>query len=136
MASRNAAATGAASRASTLASQRTEPPTPERSALLGPAATSSRPGRVLGARKPAEETAQTRGLDNAGVMGLQQTMLQEQDTKVDQLTAIVRRQRELGLAIGAELAMHNELLDGLSVDVDKTQDRMKGAQSQLKKLGS
>jgi regulator of vacuolar morphogenesis len=132
MASRNAASAGAAARAAAPV----EAPTPERAALLGSVASGPRPGRVLGVRKPAEETAQTRGLDNAGVLGLQQTMFVEQDSRLDELSAVVRRQRELGLAIGAELAVHNELLDGLSADVDKTQGKLSGAKGQLKKLGS
>ncbi|KAK9896520.1 snare-domain-containing protein [Cystobasidium minutum MCA 4210] len=92
--------------------------------------------RVLGARKPAEETEQTRVLDNGGLLQLQMQQMDEQDDRVSSLTAIVRRQRQLATAINVELVEQNELLDRLSEDVDNTETKLSGAKKQLKKLGS
>ena len=107
-------------------------PSAERSDLLG----SAKPtGRVLGSRKPAGETDQTRPLDNGGLLQLQKTLVDEQDSRLDSLTAVLRRQRELGLAINNELEQQNEMLDDLTIGVDRTSTKLQKAQGQLKRLG-
>lgn len=131
------AASGPRAGSSSLAARHANPspPTPaDRSALLSSA--SAPPSRVLGAAAagPAQETAATRPLDNSGLLQLQQAYVQEQDDKLDALTAGLRRQRELAEQIGNELALHSELLDGLDKDVDRVGGRMKAANQQMKRL--
>ena len=99
---------------------------------------SSRPSkpvtRVLGARKPVEETVETRGLNNMGLLQLQQQEVDQQDSRLESLTSVIRRQRELATAINVELEQQNEILDGLSTDVDKTQGKLANAKKQMRKL--
>ncbi|KAF9044774.1 hypothetical protein BDZ89DRAFT_1058874 [Hymenopellis radicata] len=95
-------------------------PSSDREALLGPQANKfTRVTRVFGAPSPPQETEVTRPLDNMGLLGHQQTQIGQQDQQLAQLTTILQRQRQLGSAIGAEIAFQNELLDGLSSDVDR-----------------
>ena len=108
-----------------------------RDTLLGNGS-SSRPSkpvtRVLGARKPVEETVETRGLDNMSLLQLQQQEIDQQDSRLESLTSVIRRQRELATAINVELEQQNEMLDGLSTDVDKTQGKLANAKKQMRKL--
>lgn len=74
----------------------------------------ARAGRVLG-----KETERTRELDNEGVLQLQRQTMEEQDLSVDELRKIVGRQKELGIAINAELEIQNELLKLTDEDADR-----------------
>lgn len=74
----------------------------------------ARVGRVLG-----KETERTRELDNEGVLQLQRQTMEEQDLSVDELRKIVARQKELGIAINAELEVQNELLKLTDEDADR-----------------
>ncbi|KAI6136686.1 hypothetical protein F5141DRAFT_1076108 [Pisolithus sp. B1] len=87
-------------------------PESDRVALLG----SNKPvTRVFGAAlKNPQETGQTRPLDDHGLLQLQKTQMEHQDTQLSQLTTILQRQRHLGEAIGAEIGLHNEILDDLT----------------------
>ena len=86
-------------------------------------------GRVLG-----KETAKTRELDNAGVLQLQQQIMQEQDEDVDVLAAAVRRQRELATQINEELAVQNDLLGLMEEDVDRVHGKIKVASKRADKI--
>jgi len=90
--------------------------------------------RVFGAKKP-QETEVTRPLDDQGLVQLQNTQLEQQDSQLASLTHILQRQRHLGEAIGAELAVHNELLDELNNDVDRVGGKLISAKKQLNRLG-
>ncbi|KAG2044785.1 Phox homologous domain-containing protein [Suillus americanus] len=90
--------------------------------------------RVFGAKKP-QETEMTRPLDDQGLVQLQNTQLEQQDSQLATLTHILQRQRHLGEAIGAELAVHNELLDELNTDVDRVGGKLISAKKQLNRLG-
>jgi regulator of vacuolar morphogenesis len=103
----------------------------DKNALFG-AGASRTSGRVLGA--PVPETNKTRELDNEGVVQLQRQMMQDQDRDVDELTKIVRRQREMGLDIHAELELQNELLGGLDRDVDRVKGKIDIAKKRVKKI--
>lgn len=92
-------------------------PTAERSALFGGNGGRSGARRVLGA--PLQETQTTRELENVGVLQLQQQMMQDQDQGLEGLLKIVRRQKEMGIAIGAELETQTQMLGDLGEDVDK-----------------
>lgn len=103
----------------------------DRQALLGGAA--SKPARrVFGA--PPQETEVTRPLDNVGLLTMQQTQIDQQDNQLSQLTTILQRQRQLGEAIGSEIAMQIEMLDDLSNEVDQSGRKLHAANRQLNKL--
>lgn len=98
----------------------------------GSAGGSSSRGRVFGA--PLKETERTRELDNDGVVQLQRQIMAEQDEDVTDLTAVVRRMKEMGLQINEELVSQNELLGMLDKDVDRVGDKIDVAKKRLKKI--
>jgi len=102
-----------------------------REALLG-AQAAKPPRRVFGA--PPQETEATRPLDDTGLLGSQQVQIQEQDDQLDQLTTILRRQRQLGEAINNEIVQQIEMLDDLNSEVDRVGGKMQNAQRTMKRL--
>jgi regulator of vacuolar morphogenesis len=74
-------------------------------------------GRVLGG--PAKETDRTRERNNEGVLQLQRQLMQEQDMDVEELNKVVRKMKDLGIAINEELVEQQGLLDILDQDVDR-----------------
>jgi regulator of vacuolar morphogenesis len=60
--------------------------------------------------------------------------MQNQDLAVDQLTAIIRRQREMGEQIHEEVEHQIRLLDQLDDDVDRTGAKLKVANNRIKKM--
>ncbi|BGP30634.1 hypothetical protein JCM10296v2_002390 [Rhodotorula toruloides] len=112
-----------------------EPTSGARSALLSGAGSTKQPTRVLGAAAAASlETPETRPLDNGGIMQLQQQYMDDQDTKLEALTAALRRQRHLGEMINSELALQEDILDQLETGTDRVQGKMKTATKQMKRL--
>ncbi|KAA1468224.1 Phox-like protein [Dentipellis sp. KUC8613] len=110
----------------------------DRAALLGDSsgrAWNKPVARVFGAPAPPAETDQTRPLDDVGVFQLQQTQMEEQDATLSQLSAILQRQKQLGVAIGSEIAQQNELLDDLSDNVDRVGGELSAAKKQMNRLG-
>ncbi len=105
--------------------------TQDKSALFRPAVAKPS-GRVLGA--PVPETDKTRVLDNDGVLQLQKQMMQDQDLNVEELGKIVRRQREMGIAIHEELQLQNEMLGGLETDVDRVGGKIRVARDRVGKI--
>ncbi|KAK2616501.1 hypothetical protein QQS21_000544 [Conoideocrella luteorostrata] len=94
---------------------------------------SGRPaGRVLGA--PLPETVKTRELDNDGILLLQKQELADQDLNLDQLTTIIRRQKEMGLQIKDEVDAQTEMLAQLDEDVDRVNRKLDVANNRIKKL--
>ncbi|TGZ85202.1 SNARE complex subunit [Ascodesmis nigricans] len=91
------------------------------------------PGRrVLGG--PAQETEQTRELDNTGVLQLQKQVMEDQEQGVMRLLGIVRKQKELGLAINEELEVQNEMLNNLEEDVDRVDKKTRIAKKRADKI--
>jgi regulator of vacuolar morphogenesis len=90
-------------------------------------------GRVLGG-PPVPETERTRELDNNGVLQLQQQMMQDQDYDVEELAKIVRRQREMGLAIHGELELQNEMLKRVDEDADRVARKIEVAKKRVGKI--
>ncbi|SLM37303.1 Target SNARE coiled-coil domain [Lasallia pustulata] len=88
----------------------------DKTALVGKA---SKQGRVLG-----KETSKTRELDNQGVLQLQKQLMEEQDLDVEELAKVVRRQRELGVAIQEELAVQKDMLELLDEDVTRVSGKV------------
>ena len=107
----------------------------EHSALLGNGSSSAGPraGRVLGA--PLPETEQTRELDNEGVLQLQRTLMAQQDDEVDALAKVVRRQKEMSLAIHAEIEVQSDMLDGLNTDADRVGAKLQVGKERVRRLG-
>ncbi|KAG2175700.1 hypothetical protein INT43_001347 [Umbelopsis isabellina] len=85
-------------------------------------------------RQPPRETEQTRGVDNEGLLKLQQQMMDDQDSQVEQFSSILSRQRQVSFAIGQELENQNQLLEELDADVDRTQVKLKFANKKLSKI--
>ncbi|KAF8527869.1 syntaxin [Hysterangium stoloniferum] len=102
--------------------------------LSSPLGKSNRPiTRVFGA--PPQETEVTRPLDDTGLLQLQKKQMEQQDDQASQLTAILRRQRQLGIVISDEIHQQNELLDNLSVNADKATDKLNAAEKLRRRLG-
>lgn len=98
----------------------------------GGASSSSR-RRVLGG-PPAKETERTRELDNEGVLKLQQQVMKEQDMDVEELNKVVRRMKEMGIAINEELVEQGQLLDILDQDVDRVSGKVEIAKKRVGKI--
>ncbi|KAF9104852.1 hypothetical protein BGX27_009924 [Mortierella sp. AM989] len=75
-------------------------------------------GRVV--QNLTQETSETRGLDNEGLLLMQQEQMKHQDDHIEQFNAILQRQKHIGMAIGQELDNQIQLLDELDRDVDRT----------------
>ncbi|KAK1765622.1 putative snare complex subunit protein [Phialemonium atrogriseum] len=90
-------------------------------------------GRVLGV--PLPETERTRELGNEGVVQLQREMMSEQDQDVEALASVVRRQKEMGLAIHDEVSRQIESLDRLDSDTDRLAGKVGVAKNRVRKLG-
>lgn len=119
-------------RSESSSSSPAEPPSQARVDLLGSAATA--PTRSLGRKIGAPvETDQTRPLDNQGLLQLQQQEMESQDSRLSDISAILRRQRMLGEEIGKEVELHNEHLDGLNREVDVTADKMGKVRQKIKR---
>lgn len=89
--------------------------------------------RVLGG-PPAKETERTRELDNEGVLKLQQQIMKEQDMDVEDLTKVVRRMKDMGIAINDELVEQSQLLDMLDQDVDRVTGKVQIAKKRISKI--
>ncbi|KNZ71412.1 Vacuolar morphogenesis protein 7 like protein [Termitomyces sp. J132] len=89
--------------------------------------------RVFGAQP--KETEQTRPLDNHGIFTMQQVQMQEQDQQLAELTTILQRQKQLGMAISNEIETQIELLDDLAGEVDRVGGKLTATNRQLNRLG-
>ncbi|KAF8741364.1 PhoX homologous domain, present in p47phox and p40phox, partial [Rhizoctonia solani] len=126
-----------AARQTSRGTERVLPSAADREKLLNEAASSRKPfGRVFGQRQPPpQETAETRPLDEQGLLQLQNTQMERQDEQLAQLSAILRRQNQIGVAIGSEISQQIEMLDELSTHVDSTGAKLANARKQLGRLG-
>ena len=111
----------------------------DRAALLEPPPNASgfqRPvRRVFGAAAQPQETEQTRPLDNGGLMQSQQAKMDQQDGLLAELSTILARQKQLGLAIHQEVAEQINMLDDLTNEVDHVGGKLTNAKRQLNRLG-
>ncbi|CDZ98372.1 VAM7 [Phaffia rhodozyma] len=105
-----------------------------RRALLGPGPSAVKTVRTLGGAPPGQETEETRPLDGGGLMHLQQTKINQQDSMLTQLSSILQRQRVIGEAIGQEITEQNELLDKLDSEVDVTGAKLGKAKRTMNRL--
>ncbi|KXX76882.1 Vacuolar morphogenesis protein 7 [Madurella mycetomatis] len=105
----------------------------DRAALMGGGPSLPRAGgRVLGA--PLPETERTRELDNEGMVQLQRDIMKEQDEEVAALAKILRRQKEMGLAIHEEVNRQIDMLDRVNDDVDVVDRKLGVAKDRVKRL--
>ncbi|KAJ1729960.1 hypothetical protein LPJ61_003268 [Coemansia biformis] len=94
----------------------------------------ARSRRIFGNANPPQETNETRGLDNRALLQLQTSKMEEQDRAAAEFSKHLRRQREMGLAIGNELDLHNQLLSELDQDLDRTGNKLATARRQASQL--
>jgi regulator of vacuolar morphogenesis len=104
----------------------------------GTGTATSRPvARVFGSAavpKP-QETEQTRPLDDQGLLMLQQEQMRQQDSQLSDLSAILLRQKQLGMAIGQEIGEQIDMIDDLSNNVDRVGGKLSSAKRQLNRVG-
>jgi regulator of vacuolar morphogenesis len=94
-------------------------------------------GRAFGSallQQQKKETEATKGLDNQELLDYQTQMMKEQDMHVEQFTHILRRQKELGMAIYDELENQMDTLDSLDAQVHSTQTKLAFANRKLSKI--
>ena len=80
------------------------------------------------------ETERTRELDNEGVLQLQQQIIQEQDQDLVDLTTVVKRMREMGVAINEEVVQQNALLGLFEEDVQRVDGKIRIAKKRIEKI--
>lgn len=90
--------------------------------------------RILGAPIPAPETETTRQLDNSGVLQLQRQIIAAQDDDLVDLATVVRRMREMGVHINAEIVEQNALLGLLGEDVERVDGKVRIASKRADKI--
>ncbi|KAK9474899.1 uncharacterized protein V1510DRAFT_424854 [Dipodascopsis tothii] len=99
------------------------------SGIVGSMASSAK--RVLG---PLRETAETRPLDNHGLMDLQMRKMQDQEDTLLEFSKILARQKQIGVDINEELEIQNEMLRMLNEDVDQSDSKLARADRRLRKI--
>jgi regulator of vacuolar morphogenesis len=123
--------------------QRQRPPTSadasngNRATLLNNATGSNfRPvTRVFGAPQPiVQETEETRPLDDRGLLQLQKHQMKEQDQALDNLSAILQRQMQIGLAISTEVEEQIGILKEMETDVDRVTDKIQKARKTMAQI--
>jgi len=91
--------------------------------------------RILGApATPAPETDTTRQLDNSGVLQLQRQIIAAQDEDLVDLATVVRRMRDMGVHINAEIVEQNALLGLLGEDVERVDGKVRIASKRADKI--
>lgn len=80
----------------------------------------------------SKETDATAELDNHGLLNLQQQIMSQQDTELDQLEHSVATTKHVALQINEETTLHNRLLDELDGDVETTGNKLRVVQQKLK----
>jgi len=77
------------------------------------------------------ETNWTQGLENSGLIGLQQQIMREQDEDLEGLESTVLSTKHIALAVNEELDLHSRLLSDMDQDADVTNNRLKATQKKL-----
>ena len=81
-------------------------------------------GRPPSGRRRFGETSETVELDNQGLLQLHKSKLREQDEELEQLRAIIQRQKALSLEMNEELEGQNELLGIFSSEIVSTEGKL------------
>ncbi|KAI8826028.1 uncharacterized protein EV422DRAFT_515051 [Fimicolochytrium jonesii] len=79
-------------------------------------------------------TATASSADPQQLLLQQKDIMTTQDDALDSLSGIIRRQKEIGVAIGHELDLQNGLLGEVDEQVDRVQSRLKGTGKKLDKV--
>lgn len=82
----------------------------------------------------AQETVETRPLDEEGLLLLQQQKLQLQDKVVESISSTVKRQKEIAMTISDEIDIQNKMLQDLDEAVDNVEIRLKNADKKIQRL--
>ena len=90
-------------------------------------------GRVFG--RKAEETEETRPLDDRGLLQLQQNKMDTQDSQLEELSKLLQRQKGMGEEIHREIGEQTQMLEDIEGQVDKTGTKMARAKRQMNRLG-
>ncbi|EFJ47641.1 Qc-SNARE, Syn8/Syntaxin8-family [Volvox carteri f. nagariensis] len=98
----------------------------DRDALFGGPSASGGPAA------PPRETESTAGLDNRGLLGLQQQVMRQQDEELEAMEKVVHNTKHIALAIGEEVDLQTRLLDDLADDVDVTHNRLRAATARVR----
>lgn len=109
---------------------------PEKSKLVqnGNGARPSAGRRLGGGGPPVPETDKTLELDNQGVLLLQKQEMEAQDLQIDQLAAIIRRQKEMGLQINEEVERQTQMLDMIDEDEGRVRGKLGVANKRIRKM--
>ena len=92
-------------------------------------------GRVFGKKAPPQETAETRPLDDRGLLQLQQTKMQGQDQQLEELSKLLQRQKGMGEEIHREIGDQTEMLEDIDGEVGRVGGKMARSKRQMNKLG-
>ncbi|CAD7696508.1 unnamed protein product [Ostreobium quekettii] len=88
-----------------------------------------------GARqRPGRETEQTAGLENAGLLQLQNQLIEQQDKDMAQIEEAVKGTKHVALAMGEELDLQARLLEDLDEDVDVVHSRLGAVTHKVKAI--
>lgn len=60
--------------------------------------------------------------------------MEDQDSSLDALSSIIRRQKQIGMAIGNELDVQNQLLGELDEGVDRTKRNLANVGKKLDRV--
>ncbi|KAI8466281.1 MAG: Qc-snare protein, Syn8/Syntaxin8-family [Monoraphidium minutum] len=86
-------------------------------------------GGASGAPRETEVTAQ---LDARGMMQLQEQVMRQQDTELEQMEKTVTSTKHIAVTIGEEIDLHTRLLGDLQDDVDVTHTRLRAATKRVR----
>jgi hypothetical protein len=70
-------------------------------------------------------------LNNNELLQLQNNIMADQDKQLDQLSSVISRQKEIGIAIGNELELQVDLLEDTDQRIENTRYRMRTADRNL-----
>lgn len=78
----------------------------------------------MGYEQEDYETEATQAFSNSDLQQQQQTHLKVQDKGLERISAIVKRQKEIGLTIGNELDEQNEIIEDITHKTEQVGDRV------------
>jgi SYP5 family syntaxin len=107
-----------------------QPAGADREQLLAGAAAGG--GAAAAGPSGGRETAATAALDARGLLQLQEHVMRQQDTELEQMEKSVHSTKHIAVAIGEELDLHTRLLGDLQDDVDVTHSRLRAATKRVK----
>lgn len=73
-------------------------------------------------------------VDPGAIVTEQQKMIHQQDAQLSELSSIIKRHQQLGVAINNELQEHNQLLEKIDSNMTSTQTKLNTANRRVKKI--